>query len=218
MNKKRGIFDILRGLGLWAMIGTVIYMAVRLQLFFPRSVIEWLGESPNPQQALIAFSAAVSSVLMGLLRLGIEVPPLKPFAAAEAFREYVTGVPLWALSFIIVISVYVLFVALPVCQPPTVVNFKVQGREETYRPNDILIASTDDFLAVTAEPFESDTVLSCRWQYIGDAFETVGSSTGCETIVKLSGEPGNGLITLQAAQDFCNKSSVFSLNVQVTGP
>jgi len=218
MNRERGLVDILRGLGLWAMIGTVVYMTVRLQLFFPRSVIEWLGESPDPQRALIAFSAATSSGLVGLLRLGIEVPLLKPLSTTDVFREYVTGIPFWALIFIIVVSMYVLFVALPVCQPPVVVNFKVQGRDQTYRPNDMLIASTDEFLAVTAEPFESDTVLSCKWQYIGDAFETVGSSIGCETIVKLSGEPGNGLITLQAAQDFCDKSSVFSLNVKVTSP
>jgi hypothetical protein len=133
-------------------------------------------------------------------------------------RTYITGIPLGILGLIFSISLGALLIVFPSCQPPSLVNFNVQGRDELYRPNDTLTASPDEFLAITAEPFQEDVILSCNWQYIGETFETIGSSNGCEVIVKLSGEPGVGLLTLQASQDFCNQSSVFSLNVQVTKP
>ncbi|HKJ39037.1 MAG TPA: hypothetical protein VJ972_09695 [Anaerolineales bacterium] len=218
MNRKRETFEIMRGLGLLLVLWAAALMAVRLQLLFPRSMIEWLGESPNPQKALVAFGALVSSGIVGLLRLGIEVPPIKPLVASETVRTYITGIPLWVLGSIFAVSVGALIIVFPACQPPAFVNFKVQGRQETYRPNDTLMAVPDEFLAITAEPFQTDSILSCNWQYIGETFETIGSSSGCEIIVKLSGEPGVGLLTLQASQDFCNQSSVFSLNVQVTTP
>jgi len=218
MNRKREPFEILRGLGLLLLVWAAALMAVRLQLLFPRSVIVWLGESANPQKALIAFSALVSSGLVALLRLGIEVPPFKPLIASETVRTYITGIPLWVLSTIFALSMGALLIVFPSCQPPAFVNFSVQGRQEMYRPNETLIAMPDEFLAITAQPFQKDSILSCRWQYIGETFETIGSSNGCEVIVKLSGEPGVGLLTLQASQDFCNQSSVFSLNVQVSPP
>jgi len=199
-------------------LGVTALMAVRLHLLFPRSIIVWLGESPSPQKALIAFSAMASSGLLALLRLGIEIPPIKPLVASETVRTYITGLPLGVLGLIFSISLGALLIVFPSCQPPSLVNFNVQGRDELYRPNDTLTASPDEFLAITAEPFQEDAVLSCQWQYIGETFETIGSSNGCEVIVKLSGEPGVGLLTLQASQDFCNQSSVFSLNVQVTKP
>lgn len=218
MNRKRETFEIMRGLGLLLVLWAAALMAVRLQLLFPRSMIEWLGESPNPQKALVAFGALVSSGIVGLLRLGIEVPSIKPLVASETVRTYITGIPLWVLGSIFAVSAGALIIVFPSCQPPAFVNFKVQGRQETYRPNDTLMAVPDEFLAITAEPFQKDSILSCNWQYIGETFETIGSSSGCEIIVKLSGEPGVGLLTLQASQDFCNQSSVFSLNVQVTTP
>jgi hypothetical protein len=218
MNMKREPFEILRGLGLMFVLGVMAMMAVRLQLLFPHSIIVWLGESPNPQKALIAFSAVVSSGLLALLRLGIEVPPIKPMIASKVLRNYITGIPLGVLGVIFSISLGALLIVFPSCQPPSVVNFNVQGRDQIYRPNDTLTALPDEFLAITAEPFQKDSILSCKWQYIGKTFETIGSSDGCELIVKLSGEPGVGLLTLQASQDFCNQSSVFSLNVQVAKP
>ena len=218
MMRKRETFEILRGLGLLLVLWAAAIMAVRLQLLFPRSVIEWLGKSPNPQKALIGFGVLVSSGIVALLRLGIEIPQFKPLVASETIRTYITGIPLWILAGIFAISAGALMIVFPSCQPPAFVNFKVQGRQEMYRPNDTLIAFPDEFLAITAEPFEKDSILSCNWQYIGETFETIGSSSGCEIIVKLSGEPGVGLLTLQASQDFCNQSSVFSLNVQVSPP
>jgi hypothetical protein len=218
MNRKREPFEIIRGLGLMFVLGVTALMAVRLHLIFPRPVIEWLGESPSPQRALIAFSAAVSSGLLALLRLGIEIPTIKPLVASETVRTYITGLPLSVLGLIFSIALGALLIVFPACQPPSLVNFNVQGRDQLYRPNDTLDAKPDEFLAITAEPFQKDAILSCKWQYIGETFETIGSSNGCEIIVKLSGEPGVGLLTLQASQDFCDQSSVFSLNVQVSTP
>ena len=218
MNRKRETFEIMRGIGLLLVLWAAALMTVRLQLIFPRSVIEWLGKSPDPQRALIAFSALVSSGIVALLRLGIEVPTIKPLVASDTVRTYITGIPFWVLSVIFAISVGALALVFPSCQPPAFLNFHVQGRQELYRPNDTLIATPGEFLAITAEPFQKDSILSCNWQYIGETFETIGSSSGCDIIVKLSGEPGVGLLTLQASQDFCNQSSVFSLNVQVSTP
>jgi hypothetical protein len=218
MNRKREPLEILRGLGLMLVLGVAALMAVRLQLLFPRSVIVWLGESPDPQKALIAFSAVMSSGILALLRLGIEVPPFKPMIASETIRAYITGIPLGVLAAIFSIALGALLIVFPSCQPPSLVNFKAQGHDQIYRPSDTLTALPDEFLAITAEPFQKDAILSCKWQYIGEIFETIGSSNGCEVIVKLSGEPGVGLLTLQASQDFCNQSSVFSLNVQVAKP
>jgi len=215
---KREPFEIFRGLAMFLMLWAAALMAVRLQLLFPRSVIVWLSQSPNPQQALVAFCALVSSGLLGLLRLGIEVPLVKPLFSGEKIRTYITGIPLWILAATFAISAGALLLVFPACQPPAFVTFQVQGREETYRPSETLIAAPNEFMAITAKPYEQNSILSCKWQYIGETFETIGSSTGCEVILKLSGEPGVGLLTLQASQDFCNQSSVFSLNVQVTKP
>jgi hypothetical protein len=215
---KREPLEIFRGVAMFLVLWAAALMAVRLQLFFPRSVIVWLSQSPNPQRALIAFCALVSSGLLALLRLGIEVPLVKPLFSAETFRTYITGIPLWVLGTTFAISVGALLLVFPPCQPPAFITFQAQGHEETYRPSDTLIAKPNEFLAITAKPFQQNSILSCKWQYIGETFETIGSSTGCEINLKLSGAPGIGLLTLQASQDFCSQSSVFSLNIQVTKP
>lgn len=215
---KREPLEIFRGLAMFLVLWAAALMAVRLQLLFPRSMIIWLSQSANPQQALIAFCALVSSALLALLRLGIEVPLVKPLFSAEKIRTYFTGIPLWILGATFASSAAALLLVFPACQPPAFITFQVQGREHTYNPSETLIAAPGEFLAITAIPFQKNSILSCKWQYIGKTFETIGSSTGCEVILKLSGEPGVGLLTLQASQDFCNQSSVFSLNVQVTKP
>ena len=94
----------------------------------------------------------VSSGIVALLRLGIEIPQFKPLVASETIRTYITGIPLWILAGIFAISAGALMIVFPSCQPPAFVNFKVQGRQEMYRPNDTLIAFPDEFLAITAEP------------------------------------------------------------------
>jgi hypothetical protein len=216
--RKREPFEVFRGLALFLVLWAAALMAVRLQLIFPRSVILWLSQSPNPQQALIAFCALVSSGSLGLIRLGIEVPPVKTLITSEMARTYITGVPFWVLSAIFAVSVGALLLVFPSCQPPAFVNFYAQGRQEVYRPNDTLVAMPGEFLAITAKPVQEDTILSCNWQYIGDAFETIGASNGCQINLKLSGKPGNGLLTLQASQDFCDQSVVFSLGIKIENP
>lgn len=216
--RKREPLEILRGLGMFLVLWAAALMAVRLQLLFPRSVTLWLSESANPQQALIAFCALVSSGILGLLRLGIEVPSIKMWITSETARTYITGFPLWALGSIFAVSAGALLLVFPACQPPTFVNFYVQGKTDLLRPNDVLVASPREFVAITAKPIQENSILSCNWQYIGDAFETIGASRGCEVNLKLSGQPGNGLLTLQASQDFCNQSSVFSLGVEIKSP
>jgi len=212
--KTRKPLEIFRGLGLLLVLWAAALIAVRLQLVFPRSVVVWLSASPNPQQALVAFSALISSGVLALLRLGIEVPRVKPFMASEAVRAYLAGVPLWVLGTIFAVAIGALFLVFPPCQSPAYIIFRVEGRPDTYRPGGTLWAEPDESLAITAKPMQEDTILSCKWQYIGGAFETIGSNSGCQINLKLSSQPGDGLLTLQASQDFCNQSSVFSLNVQ----
>ncbi len=215
---KREPFEILRGLGLFLALWAAAVMAVRLQLVFPRSLIVWLSQSPNPQQALVAFGALFSSGALALLRLGIELPSMKMLVTSETVRTYLTGVPLWLLGSILAVSVGALVLVFPACQSPAFVTFRVEGRQETFYPNDTLTAMPNEYIAVTATSAESGSILSCKWQYIGSTFETIGASDGCNINLKLSGEPGNGLLTLQASQNFCNQSSVFSLGIQVIKP
>ena len=216
--KTRRPLEVFRGLGLLLVLWAAALIAVRLQLVFPRSVVVWLSESPNPQRALVAFSALVSSGVLALLRLGIEVPRVKPLMASETVRAYITGMPLWVLGSIFAVSIGALFLVFPPCQSPAFVTFHVEGHDQTYQPNETVVAAPGEFLAITAEPVPRDSILSCRWQYVGDAFETIGTNSGCEINLKLSGQPGTGLLTLQASQNFCNQSSVFSLDVQIVGP
>ncbi len=213
--KTRKPLEVVRGLGLLLVLWAAVLIAVRLQLIFPRSVVVWLSESPNPQQALVAFSALVSSGVLGLLRLGIEVPKVKPLMASEAVRAYIAGVPLWVLGSIFAVAIGALFLVFPPCQSPAYVIFRVEGRPDTYRPGGTLLATPRESLAITAEPMQKDTILSCQWQYIGETVETIGSNNGCAINLKLSEQPGSGFLTLQASQDFCNQSSVFSLEVQI---
>jgi hypothetical protein len=216
--KTRKPLEFFRGLGMLLVLWAAVLIAVRLQLVFPRSVVVWLSESPNPQQALVAFSAVISSGVLALLRLGIEVPKIKPLMASEAARAYLAGIPLWVLGSIFAVAIGALFLVFPACQSPAFVIFRVEGRPDTYRPNGTLVAAPGEFLAITAESIQEDTILSCKWQYIGEVFETIGANGGCEINLKLSRQPGNGLLTLQSSQDFCNQSSVFSLGVQIISP
>jgi hypothetical protein len=138
--------------------------------------------------------------------------------ASETVRAYITGIPLWVLGSIVAVSIGALFLVFPPCQSPTYVIFRVEGHTDSYRPGGTLLAKPNESLAITAEPMEDDSILSCKWQYIGETFETIGSNSGCEINLKLSSQPGEGLLTLQASQNFCNQSSVFSLDVQTVNP
>ncbi|MBI5298130.1 MAG: hypothetical protein HY869_21855 [Chloroflexi bacterium] len=212
---SRKPLEIIRGLALFIVLWVIALTAVRLQLIFPRTVLIWLSQSPNPQQAVIAFGAFISSGVLGLLRLGIEIPTIKPLVASEKVRTYITGLPFWVISVVFAFSVVGLLVVFPACSPPTSIQFFVQGRPDPFQPGDTLTASAGETLTLTAQSTLDDAILSCKWQYSGDAFEMLGSTNGCETSVKMARTEGNGYLTLQAAQNFCNQSAAFSLIVQV---
>ncbi len=212
---SRKPLEIIRGLALFLLMWVAAMVAVRLQLLFPHSVLVWLSQSPNPQQAVTAFGAFIGSGILGLLRLGIEIPTAKPLIASEKVRMYITGMPFWAISVIFAISVAGLVVVFPACSAPTSIVFTQQGKQDVFQPGDILIANAGETLVLSAQVAQKDTILSCKWQYSGDAFDVLGSTNGCETSVKLARNPGNGYITMQASQNFCNQSAVFSLQVQV---
>src|SRR5512142_866189 len=151
MNTRKPL-EVFRGLGMLLVLWAAALIAVRLQLVFPRSVVVWLSESPNPQQALVAFSALVSSGVLALLRLGIEVPKVKPLLASETVRAYITGIPLWVLGSIFAVAIGALFLVFPACQSPAFVTFRVEGRPDAYHPGGRLLATPRESLAITAEP------------------------------------------------------------------
>lgn len=207
--------EIIRGLALFSVLWVVVLAAVRLQLVFPRSVLVWLSQSPNPQQAVNAFGAFVSSSVLALLRLGIEIPSIKPLVGSEKVRTYITGLPFWLISVVFVLSAAGLLVVFPACTPPTSIEFYVQGYSDPLQPGDTLTVSAGETLNLSAKSTQADAILSCKWQYSGGAFEMLGSNNGCETSMKMARNAGDGYLTLQASQNFCNQSAVFSLRVQV---
>lgn len=212
---SRKPLEIIRGLALFIVLWVAAMVSVRLQLIFPRSVLVWLSQSPNPQQAVVAFGAFISSGVLGLLRLGIEVPSIKPLVASEKVRTYITGLPFWAISVVFALSAAGVVVVFPACSPPTAIEFAVQGRPETLLTGDTLTARAGETLILSARSTTSDAILSCKWQYSGDAFEMLGSSNGCEISIKTARTEGNGYLTVSAAQNFCDQSNTFSLFVQV---
>ena len=210
-------FEIIRGLALFLLLIVITIAAVRLKLLIPHSILVWLSQSPNPQQAVVAFGAFVSSCLLLLIRLGVEFPSAKPLVGSDKIRVYVAGLPLWFIITAIAFSAGGLLLVFPTCQAPTSVEFAVEGKQEAFQPGDILIATPGQTLIVAAQPSQADAILSCAWQYSGDVFKSFGSNTGCQTNVKLTNKPSEGFLTLKATQDFCNQSSIFSIQVQI-GP
>ncbi|MFZ5880553.1 MAG: hypothetical protein ACOY0R_14390 [Chloroflexota bacterium] len=212
---SRKPLEIIRGLALFIVLWVAALAAVRLQLVFPRTVLVWLSQSPNPQQAVLAFGAFIGSGVLILLRLGIEIPQIKPLVGSEKVRVYITGLPLWAISVVLAVSAGGLLLVFPACSPPTSIEFFVQGRGEPLQPGDTLLVSAGETLTLSAQSTLDEAILSCRWQYSGDAFEMLGSTNGCETSVKMARAEGSGFLTLQAAQNFCNQSAAFSLIIQI---
>lgn len=210
-------FELIRGLALFLLLIVITIAAVRLKLLIPRSILIWLSQSPNPQQAVVAFGAFVSSCLLLLIRLGVELPPAKPLVGSDKIRLYVAGLPLWFIITAIAISAGGLLLVFPACQAPASVEFSVEGQQQTYQPGDVFTAAPGQTLIVTARPSQADAILSCTWQYSGDVFKSFGSNTGCETNVELTNKPSSGFLTMKATQDFCNQSSIFSMQIQ-TGP
>lgn len=214
MNRR--IPDVLSGLALFILLAVVVIVGARFKVLIPRSMLISLSQSPEPQKAIVAFGALISSILLILARFGIDIPVFKPVFSSEKLRQYISGLPLWVLLTTLALSIVGLVLVYPYCQAPGSVQFKIAGQDSvTFRPGDIFPAKPNDILVVSAvSSKDDDALLSCNWQYTGNAFKTLGSNTGCEINVELSSEPGDGFLTLQASQDFCPQSSLFSLQIK----
>ena len=208
--------EFVSGLAVFLVLWAGAMGAVRFHLIFPRQLLVWLSQSPNPQQAVISFGALVSIGVMVLIRLGIEIPQLKPLISSESVRRYLGGLPFWAMGSIFALSMAGLLVVFPSCQPPPSVLFDVGGT--TLHPADTLSAKPGESVTISVKPIQEDAILSCEWQYAGDAFDNLGANNGCEINIEFARRPGSGFLTLLTAQDFCRESSVFSLRVQVNAP
>ncbi len=211
MNRKP--IEFIRGLAVFLVLWAAAIAAVRLRLLFPHSVLAWLSQSPDPQQAMYAFAAMISSGLLILLRLGIELPTIKPLMTSDKVRIYLTGLPLWLIAITFALSVGGLLIVFPACQPPTSVSFAIAGRQDPLQPGDTLAAQPGSNLTLVAQPMQKDAIMSCKWQYSGDAFQTLGSTNGCEVGVELANTPGDGYLSVQASQDFCSQGAIFSLHI-----
>ncbi len=208
--------EFVSGLAVFFVLWVAVMSAVRFHLLVPRPLLVWLSQSPNPQQAVLSFGALAGIIVVALLRLGIEIPLLKPLISSDRVRVYLAGLPFWAIGTIFALSLAGLLVVFPSCQPPASVLFDVGGA--TLRPGDMLAVKPGDSVTVAVKPIQDDVILSCEWQYAGDAFETLGANNGCEINLEFARRPGEGFLTLLASQDFCSQSSVFSLRVQVNAP
>ncbi len=208
--------EFVSGLAVFFVLWVAVMSAVRFHLLIPRPLLVWLSQSPNPQQAVLSFGALAGIIVVALLRLGVEIPLLKPLISSERVRAYLAGLPFWAIGTIFAISLAGLLLVFPACQPPASVLFDVGGT--TLRPMDVLAVKPGDSVTVAVKPIQDDVILSCEWQYAGDAFETLGANNGCEISLEFARRPGDGFLTLLASQDFCRQSSVFSLRVQVNAP
>jgi hypothetical protein len=208
--------EFISGLAVFLVLWVGVMSAVRFHLLVPRPLLVWLSQSPNPQQALLSFGALVGIIIVALLRLGIEIPVLKPITSSDRVRAYLAGLPFWAVGTIFAISLAGLLIVFPSCQPPASVVFDVGGN--TLHPSDVLAVKPGDSVTIAVKPIQDDVILSCEWQYAGDAFEMLGANNGCEINIEFARRPGEGFLTLLASQDFCRQSSVFSLRVQVNAP
>jgi hypothetical protein len=208
--------EFVNGLAIFFVLWVAVMSAVRFHLLIPRPLLVWLSQSSNPQQAVLSFGALSAIIFVALLRLGVEIPLLKPLISSERVRIYLAGLPFWAIGTIFAVSLAGLLVVFPSCQPPASVTFDAGGN--TLRPADVLVAKPGDTLTVSVKPLQDDVILSCEWQYAGNAFDTLGANNGCEINLDFASHPGDGFLTLLASQDFCSQSSVFSLRVQVKAP
>lgn len=214
MNRR--LVEILSGLGVFLLLWGAIYWLAQLNWLIPKPVIQWLLQSANRQQALLAFGAMVSGAFLMLIRLGISlpIPFLKTIQDSPKVGKYLTGMPVWG-SMIILFTAFLFFLPVfPACQPPTLITFKIAGREPL-QPSDVLQVAPGEILSISATMDDKDTNLACQWQYAGDAFGTFGQARGCDIQLKASSQPGEGYLTLLASRNFCNQSSIFFLRVEV---
>lgn len=214
---KRTLKDILIGLTIFLVISVVVIWLAYIRLVIPPQVIAWLQDSPNPQQAVISLGTLSSAVILILLRGGVSIPFLQRyFPDTEQFRRYIAGLPLWVMGVLIACSLLSLLTVFPACQAPTSVLFETE--KGTLHNRDTLVVKPGETLNIVAKSIEEDVHLHCQWTYIGDAFQMLGSSKGCNIPVQFSSKPGEGVLTLLASNDFCTQSRAFSLPINVVQP
>jgi hypothetical protein len=209
--------EFIRGLAVFIVLWVLILGVVQIRLGIPDTVIAWLSRSPNPMQALVAFSALLSSIIVGAVRLGIEFGPLKDFVSSKQLRTYLTGLPLWMIGIVFALALAFL-VLVPTCQPPVSVLFEVNG-QETLTPSQTLVAHPNATAILKLKSPTEGEYFYCQWQYAGSAFNSMGASTGaCEINVQFANQPGEGFLTVLVRQNLCTQSAVFPLSVKVTTP
>jgi hypothetical protein len=210
----RKLSDIIPGFAIFILIAAVVGFSISMGIF-PGGIEEWLSGSAAPRQALIFFSIIFSSVFMILARSGVEIN-LFNIAKGESIKRYVSGLPLWALFIVLAGSIVGFWNYSPRCKAPEAVVFEILGRQETYLPLDIIEVSPNESFTITAKSPDENILLSCiSWEFVGPAFLSLGEKNGCGANVTFSGERGSSFISLLATQNFCDRASLFSLEVKV---
>lgn len=214
---KRSPHKYLSGLAVFIVLWVLIIGAVQIQLGVPTQIIAWLSRSPNPLQALIAFSALVSSVIVGAIRLGVEFGPFKPITTSERLKTYLTGLPLWFIAIVFAVS-FGFLVLVPTCQPPATVFFEV-NRAETFSPAQTLTVKPGDVASIKLTASQEGAYLFCQWQSAGSAFSGIINTSGpCEINLQFADQPGDGFLTVLVRQNLCTQSAIFPLKVEVVKP
>jgi hypothetical protein len=209
--------EFIRGLAVFIVLWVLILGLVQIRLGIPDVVIAWLSRSPDPMLALVAFSALLSSIIVGAVRLGIEFGPFKSIVSSEQLRRYLTGLPLWSIAIVFALSLAFLML-VPTCQPPVSVLFEINGKE-TLSPSQTLVAKPGEVAALKLTSSQEGEYFFCQWQYAGSAFDSMGASTGaCEINIQFASQPGEGFLTVLVRQNLCTQSAVFPLSVKVTNP
>jgi hypothetical protein len=214
----RSVKDVLIGLSVFGVIAVIVIWLAFIGLLIPVQIIDWLNNSPDPQQAVIFFGTLTSALILILLRGGVAIPFLQRYIPdTEQSRRYVAGVPLWVMGILIALSLVGLLRVFPACQPPSSVLFEFPDRD-TLHPSETLSVKTGQTVSISAKSIEEGMRLHCQWQYAGNAFQMLGTRQGCDIKVEFSPKPGEGFLTLLASNNFCTQSSVFSLPVKVEQP
>lgn len=215
---SRKPLELISGMAVYVVLSLLIAWSVKLHLLFvPAQVAVWLGRSHAPQSALTYFSLASSAVVLALLHLGIELPKAK-ISVPENMRPYLSGLPMWALGILLAISMFGFWTVYPACQPPITIDFEVSGRDNKFRPSDLIRVLPGEAITVTAHSVNEGAALHCKWEYAGSIFQTLGAQYDCQVSTKFNEQPGSGFITVSVSEDFCSQSSIFSLRTVIDAP
>ena len=212
---KRTPQKYLSGLAVFVVLWVLIIGAVQIQLGVPTQIIAWLSRSPNPLQALIAFAALVSSLVVGAIRLGVDFGPFQPIMASERLKSYLTGLPLWFIAIVFAVS-FAFLLLVPTCQPPATVFFEV-NRQRTFSPAQTLSVKPGEIASVRLVASQEGDYLFCQWQSAGGAFSSVINANGpCEINLQFADKAADGFLTVLVRQNLCTQSAIFPLKVEVT--